>query len=378
MALHEADQTPRTEGEPVDVDPLVEAIEYCYAQGWTDGLPVVPPTPALVDRFLSETDRDPDEVLVHIPQFRRSATVRQVAVNAAMAGCRPDYVAVVLAAFEAVVDEGWPAAGGWQSTTGGGPMLIVNGPARHELGFNSRGNVFGPGFRANATVGRAMRLIIMNVFGIRPHELDQSTQGTTGKYSLCIAENEEESPWAPLHVELGDAPSDSALSAVHVRSVDFVDNRHTADPRQILNDIGDSIARTGTIVRLHKRICVVLGPEHAQLLAGRGMSKQDVKEYLTECSFRRRDDLRRAGKDAEASLSAHADPSPGLTPGMAEPSGEVEGAEGGDERISVLESPDDVLVVVAGAPNAGVSAVAQPLGFPPHFPGHAVVRPHKC
>ncbi|MGH8981707.1 MAG: hypothetical protein ACRDWE_11940, partial [Acidimicrobiales bacterium] len=291
----------------------------------------------------------------------------------AMAGCRPDYLPVVLAAFEAVVDEGWPAAGGWQSTTGGGPMLVVNGPVRQALGFNCRGNVFGPGFRANATVGRAMRLVILNVFGIRPHELDQSTQGNPGKYSLCIAENEEESPWEPLHVELGDEPGQSAVSALHVRGVDFIDNRHTADPGQILHDVGDSIARTGTIVRLHKRVCVVLGPEHAQLLAAKGMSKRDVKEHLAESAVRRRDDLRRAGKDGEAPSSNQTD-TLGLSHGMAEPSGQSVGDEGGDERVSVIESPDDVLVVVAGAPNAGVSAVAQPLGFPPRFPGHAVVR----
>ena len=362
------------EEQPVDIDSLLGAIEYCYEQGWTDGLPVVPPTRSLVGRFLAQSGRDPGEVLADLAQFRRVATVRQVAVNAAMAGCRPEYLPVVLAAFEAVIDEGWPAAGGWQSTTGGGPMLIVNGPMRSTLGFNSRGNIFGPGFRANATVGRAMRLIISNVFGIRPHELDQSTQGNPGKYSLCIAENEEESPWEPLHVELGSSPEDSAVSALHVRGVDFVDNRHTAQPEQILNDIGDSIARTGTLLRLRKNVCVVLGPEHTQLLAAQGMSKRDVREYLAEHSFRRMDDLRRAGKDMEAPIPANADRSLGTMHGMTEPSGRAEGDPGGDERIRVLPSPDAVLVVVAGAPNAGVSAVVQPLGRAPRFPGHAVVR----
>ncbi len=365
------------DSQPVDVDPLLEAIEYCYEQGWTDGLPVVPPTPALVDRFLAETDRDPDEVIVRLGQFRRTATVRQVAVSAAMAGCRPEYLPVVLAAFEAVIDEGWPAAGAWQSTTGGGPLLVVNGPVRTELGFNSRGNVFGPGFRANATVGRAMRLVILNIFGIRPHELDQSTQGSPGKYSLCIAENEEESPWEPLHVELGCSPGDSAVAALHTRGIDFVDNRHTADAHHLLNDIGDSIARTGTILRLQKRTCAIIGPEHAQLLAAQGMSKRDVKEYLVENAFRRVDDLRRTGKDGEAEVPEDAYASTGSMHGMAEPTGRVEGDPGGDERFRVLASPDDVLVVVAGAPNAGVSAVAQPLGFPPKFPGRSVVRPKR-
>ncbi len=363
--------------QPVDVDPLLRAIEHCYEQGWTDGLPVVPPTPTLVERFLAETDRDPDEVLARLGQFRRVATVRQIAVCAAMAGCRPEYLPVVLAAFEAVIDEGWPVAGAWQSTTGGGPLLVVSGPVRTALGFNSRGNVFGPGFRANATVGRAIRLVILDVFGVRPHELDQSTQGNPGKYSLCIAENEEESPWEPLHVELGCSPGDSAVSALHTRGIDFVDNRHTADGRHILNDIGDSIARTGTILRLRKRVGVVIGPEHAQILASQGMSKRDVKEYLVENAFRRVDDLRRAGKDGEMAIPRKADSSTGSMHGMAEPTGRKEGDPGGEERFCVLGSPEDVLVVVAGAPNAGVSAVAQPLGFPPRFPGRAVVRPKR-
>ncbi|MGH8980013.1 MAG: hypothetical protein ACRDWE_03180 [Acidimicrobiales bacterium] len=362
---------------PVDLDPLLQAIEYCYDKGWTDGLPIVPPTPAFIERFLAETDRDPDEILASLSQFRRAATVRQVAVAAAMAGCRPEYLPVALAAFEAVIDEGWPAAGAWQSTTGGGPMLIVNGPVREALGFNSTGNVFGPGFRPNATIGRAMRLVIMNVFGIRPHELDQSTQGSPGKYALCIAENEEESPWEPLHVELGCDPEESAVAALHVRGVDFVDNRQSADPHQILNDIGDSIARIGTLVRLRKRVGVVLGPEHAQLLAAKGLAKRDVKEYLVESSFRRLDDLRRAGKGAEPAIPEQADHSVGSMHGWAAPTGAVEGDPGGDERFTVLQSPDDVLVVVAGARNAGVSAVAQPLGVLPHFPGRAVVRPTR-
>ncbi|HTX01806.1 MAG TPA: hypothetical protein VMD59_23690 [Acidimicrobiales bacterium] len=361
--------------QAVDLDPLLEAIEHCYEQGWTDGLPVVPPTPALVERFLASTARDPGEVLARLGQFRRAATVRQVAVCAAMAGCRAEYLPVAIAAFEAAIDEGWPAAGAWQSTTGGGPLLVVNGPVRHELGFNSRGNVFGPGFRANATIGRMLRLVILDVFGVRPHELDQSTQGSPGKYSHCIAENEEESPFEPLHVELGYKAGQSAVAAVHVRGIEFVDNRHTSDPRHILNDIADTITRTGSILRLVKRCVVILGPEHARLVAEGGLSKQDVKEYLAEHALRRRSDLRRAGKDAVNEVPPEADVSTTSMHGMAAPSGLAEDDPiGGDDLVKVLASPADVLVVVAGAPNAGVSAVAQPLGFPPHFPGRALVR----
>jgi hypothetical protein len=365
------------ETSAADVEPLLEAIEYCYEQGWTDGLPVVPPAPGLVKRFLEHTRRAPDEVIWHMPQVYRSCTVQLAAINAAMAGCRPEYFPVVLAALEATIDEGWPGTGGWQSTTGGGPLHIVNGPVRNELGFNAKGNVFGPGFRPNATVGRAIRLIIMNVYGVVPQVLDQSTQGTPGKYTMCIAENEEESPWEPLHVELGFPRDASTVSAMHVRSSEFVDNRQTADARQLLNDIADTISRTGTVIRRQKRCCVVLGPEHANLIANQGFSKRDVKEYLAEHSGRRASDLRRAGKgSARAAAARTAAGAPGPRPGAPDMSDWVgpEEAGDGDEFVPMIDSPDDLLVVVAGAGNAGVSTVCHPLGFPKSIPGRALVE----
>ena len=347
----------------VDVEPLLEAIERCYENGWTDGLPVVPPSPGLVDRFLARTRRDPDEVIWRMPQVYRSCTVALAAVNAAMAGCRPEHFPVVLAALEATVDEGWPGMGAWQSTTGGGPIHVVNGPVRQELGFNSTGNVFGPGFRANATVGRAIRLVIMNVFGIRPHELDQSTQGTPGKYSLCIAENEEESPWDPLHVDLGFRPDQSTVSAMHVRSCEFVDNRHSARAEHLLGDIADTIVRSGAILGRRLRSLVVLGPEHAQAIASDGFSKADVRAFLADHATRRIADLRLAGKDGVNRT---------WQGGMAHPgSGPL---EDGDEPVRFLQGPDELVVVVAGARNAGVSTVCTPLGFPPHVPGRALVE----
>jgi len=324
---------------------------------------VVPPTPGLVDRFLAETRRAPDELIWRMPQLHRSCTVGLAAVNAAMAGCRPEYFPVVLAALEATVDEGWPGTGGWQSTTGGGPIHIVNGPVRARLGFNSTGNVLGPGFRANATVGRAIRLIIMNVYGIRPHELDQSTQGTPGKYSLCIAENEEESPWDPLHVDLGYRLEESTVSAMHVRSCEFVDNRHTAKAEHLLCDIADTIVRSGAILGRRLRSLVVLGPEHAQAIAAQGFSKGDVRSYLVEQATRRLADLGRAGKDGVNRT---------WQGGMAHPGADP--VENGDERVGFIQGPDELVVVVAGARNAGVSTVCTPLGFPPHVPGRALVE----
>jgi hypothetical protein len=356
--------------ESLTLDDLVAAVEECFDKGWTDGLPVVPPVPGLVERFLAQTGRDPAEVIWYMDQVRRGCSVEFAAVNAVMAGCRPEYFPVVLAALEAVVDEGWPAAGGWQSTSGGGPLLVVNGPVRRELGFNCAGNVFGPGFRANATVGRAIRLIIMNAYGIRPHELDQSTQGTPGKYTLCVGENEEDSPWEPLHVELGYPAQASVVSALHTRGCEFISNRTTGDPREILNDIADTISRTGAMPpQRYKRVGLVFGPEHAQLLARNGFTKQAVKEYLAEHTGRPAWMLRQAGRGGATNATAEVKPGVILDAEMPD-----DGTVADEELVRILHSPDDILVAVAGAGNAGVTTVVQTLGIAPRHPGRAEIR----
>ncbi|MDF2920054.1 MAG: uncharacterized protein K0S70_4272, partial [Microbacterium sp.] len=171
---------PAVEAE-LDADAAQRAIEYCYEQGWSDGLPLVPATRPLVDRFLEAAGRPADEIIGHMPQVDRTVTVELAAINAAMAGCRPEYFPVVLAAWEALMRERAAKGGGWQSTSGPAPLIIVNGPVRGRLGFNSTGGVFGPGFRPNATVARAIGLIVRNAFGVVPHELEQATQGLPGR-----------------------------------------------------------------------------------------------------------------------------------------------------------------------------------------------------
>ncbi|MBX5465932.1 MAG: hypothetical protein K6U14_00345 [Firmicutes bacterium] len=346
-----------------DARAAVEAMEYFFEQGWADGLPVVPPTPSRVEAFLATTPRARDEVLYRLDSVGRECTVELAAINAVMAGCLPEYFPVVLAAFEAVVREDAAYFGAWQSTTGGGPLLIVNGPLRRTLGFNAAGNVLGPGFRANATVGRAIRLIIANVFGLRPHELDQATQGTPVRYGLCIAENEEDSPWEPLHVALGWAPEDTVVSAVHVRSVDFLDNRQTSNPEHILQDLVDTVNRTGVMVRPRQWAILILGPEHAQLLARHGFSRADVQRWVYEHAGHTWGRLASVGKDGIEQPIGFVRPA---TP-------EERAGHPDDEWVPFLRSPDHVLVVVAGAPNAGVSSVAQPFSNRRVFPGTARV-----
>jgi hypothetical protein len=165
-----------TELPVIDIDEIRRVMEDYADRGWTDGLPVMPVTESYLAEFLGQTARDPDEVLLAMPHLDRACTIRTAAINAAMAGCRPEYFPVVLAAWSALAQEGYVPRAIWQSTTGTAPMLLVNGPIRERIGLNSQGNVFGSGFRANATIGRAIRLSAINAFGLRPHELDQATQ----------------------------------------------------------------------------------------------------------------------------------------------------------------------------------------------------------
>src|SRR5262252_8049567 len=256
----------------LDPDAAQLAIEHCYDQGWTDGLPVVPVSEPLLDRFLAYTSRDRREVIGRMEHLGRECTVELAAINAAMAGCRPDYFPVVLAVWDALMRERSATGGGWQSTSGPAPMIVVNGPVRRELGFNSTGGVFGPGFRANATVARAIGLIVRNAFGIVPHVLEQATQGVPGRWSVCIAENEEESPWESLAAEAGVPEGTSSVSATMMRTCEFVDNRHTQDPEQVLWDFADTISRTGALIFRDTSCGVVFCPEHAQLLSAAGFS----------------------------------------------------------------------------------------------------------
>ena len=322
---------------------LQRLVEYCYQEGWTDGLPVVPVIEETLRAFLDQTSRDPGDELAVMAHLGRACTVEQAAIAAAMAGCRPEHFPVVLAAIESMQPS--VTTGLLQSTTGQSQLVIVNGPARGRLGFNSAGNVFGSGFRANATVGRAIRLIVMNALNVRPHEFDQSTQGTPAKYSFCIAENEEASPWEPLHVERGFAAGASVVTTSFARSTLHVENRISNRPEEILLTIADSMSYAGAW-QAGRGYTVVMGPEHAQLLARHGWSKQQAKEFLWGHWGRRRGDLRRLG------LYQH------MGDGTDPLAGSGVSKDGDDEEfLHFGAAPDSILLVVAGANSAGLSTV---------------------
>jgi len=317
------------------------AIEHAYDQGWTDGLPVVPVTRPMVDEFLAQSSRPADEVIAAVPHLNRQCTVEQAAVNAALAGCRPEYFPVVLAVWQALGHERAVIGGGWQSTSGPAPLIVVNGPIRQRLGINSTGGVLGPGFRANATIARAIGLVVRNVFGIRPQELEQATQGIPGRWSLCIGENEEESPWEPIAVEVGLPPGTDAVCATLLRTCEFVDNRHTQNPEELLADFADTIARTGAAIVPFSSAGLILGVEHAQMLAACGFAKRDVQQWLYDRCVRSHGDLERAGKGLDGRTG------PGID----------------EHGLHMLPSPDQLMIVVAGARNAAMSMVVRPFGF---------------
>ena len=171
--------------------------DYCWDQGWTDGLPVVPPTEPLVREMLASYGGDPSTSLGTLQPRNSQATLTKVAINAVMAGCQPEYFPVVVAAVKAALDEDFNLAGNATTTGGAAQVLIVNGPIAKELGINGDAACFGPGSRANAAIGRALRLVIRNLAGLIPGEMDKATLATPGRYSFCFSENEERSPWEP-------------------------------------------------------------------------------------------------------------------------------------------------------------------------------------
>jgi hypothetical protein len=340
----------------VDADEVRRAMEYYAERGWTDGLPVVPVTPSYLAEFLATTSRDPDEVLIPMPHLNKNLTVRLAAINAALAGCLPEYFPVVLAAWDSFLKDGMVTRSIWQSTTGTAGFAVVNGPVRRRIGLNSRGNVWGSGFRANATIGRAIRLGAINGLGLKPHVFDQATQGTPAKYSCCIAENEEDSPWPSLAADNGLGQDESAVSATVIRSVLHIEARHTTAPEQLATDFADSFCRTGSLVRARASGYVVLNPEHARLLDKAGWSKQDLRQSIVAHGFRTYRQLAAAGKEAIAGGTGWRLPADHPDAIAQTPPDDL------DSPVQLINSVDAIQIVVAGAPNAGVSSIVETFG----------------
>jgi hypothetical protein len=256
--------------------------EYCY-RTFKDALPVVPPTRERVEKMLRAAGRDPQEVIARIPPCYGEATVEKIAANAVMAGCVPEMMRVLIPLMRAVCDERFNAHGVQATTHFAAPLIIVNGPVRHELGFHFRQNVFSNVARSNSTLGRALQLILLNLGGARPDAIDMSALGNPGKFSYCIAENEEENPWQPLHADNGLTRDQSAVSLFASEAPHGVSEHNARTARGVLKAITYALATVWSY-----RACigfeatVVLCPEHVHTIHHDGFSKQNVRDYLFE------------------------------------------------------------------------------------------------
>ena len=265
----------------IEIGDAEDPIEACYERGWSDGMPVVPPTRARVLRMLQGTTRKPDEVIGMVPPDLVPCTVEKVAINAVLAGCKPEYMPVVLAAVEAALIDEFGMHGLLCTTMFAGPVVIVNGPVARRIGINSGVNALGQGTRANATIGRALQLVIRNVGGGRPGEIDRSTLGTPGKYSFCFAEAED-SAWEPLSVERGYSREASTVTLFAGEGVQGIVDQKSRTPESLAR----SFALSLRAVDHHKLAMagdalLVVSPDHCRVFLEAGWSKARLHAELT-------------------------------------------------------------------------------------------------
>jgi hypothetical protein len=272
--------------EVLELPDSLEAVEAAFHErGWTDGLPIVPPTEARVAAMLKGIDAAPDDVVGRIPPLWAEATVEKIAINAVMAGCAPEAMPVLVAALEAMLEPPFNLYAVQATTHPVAPLLIVHGPAARRLGMHAGAGVFGPGSRANATLGRAVRLCLWNLGGARPGRGDMATQGSPAKYTYAIAEREDASPWGPLHASLGFDPDDGVVTVFGGEAPHNVNDHVSHRAASLLSVVADTAATLGSNVGWYfsqSQLLVVLGPEHAATIAADGYGRADVQRYLHE------------------------------------------------------------------------------------------------
>ena len=290
-------------------DDLLAAIDFCYEQGWTDGLPVVPPQVDRVKAMLAADARPADTVICHHPATSLDLSLHAAAVNAVMAGCLPEYFPVLVAAFEAMNRTEFNFHGSTASTGGSAPLLVVSGPIVDEIGMNADVNLFGPGNRANATIGRSTRLILRNVFQMLPGISDKSTQGNPGKYSFCIAERSRGNPWPLLCEAQGYPKGTSSVTTFAGGGFCNVENHGGNTPEQILGSVADAMANYGCIT-LGQSV-VILAPEHMRILGDAGWTREQAQDCLFSQAKRSVEGMKSVGKyrdreyDRQHDESAH-------------------------------------------------------------------------
>src|SRR5256885_2362524 len=299
-------------------------VEFGFQQGWTDGLPVVPPTADRVGAMLEAARLAPGKQIAFVEHRSVAITAEKVAINAVMAGCKPEYMPVVVAAVEGIGDEGWSYHGPGTSTAGAAVLMIVNGPIARELDINAGDNLFGPGWRANLTIGRAVRLVMRNVCGSMPGLLDRGTVGHPGKLSYVLAENEAESPWTPLHVERGFRPEQSTVTVMAAEGPHQFYNQLSSTAEGILTTLADNMRVSGNVMG-QPHYALVLAGEHMRTIAADGWGKKRIRQFVWENTQNSHAHLKRTNRMTGA-----------IAPGREQ------------KRRPLVASPDDILVVAAG------------------------------
>jgi hypothetical protein len=309
-----------------------EAVEFYYDQGWSDGLPVVPPTEAKVMAMLAGADLEPQAQIAYIETRQAGITAEKAAINAVLAGCRPEYMPVIVAALEGLADPLYGYHGPATSTGGAAVFMLVNGPIVRELDINSGDNLFGPGWRANATIGRAVRLIMRNVLGTLPGTLDRSTIGHAGKYTFCFAEDEENSPWTPLHVERGFRAEQSTVTVFAALASHQWYNHLSNTGVGVLATLCAHL-RFSAGVGSQPQYFLIFAGEHRAVLAKEGWSKEKIRQYCFANTRASHAELKRIQ----------------VMPGEITP--------GDESRMKPLVvSPEDFIVVAAGSKAGAFSA----------------------
>ena len=281
------------EGSPIrarriEVGSQDDEVEFMFDQGFSDGLPLVPPTPERVLAMLSGTKRDAQEVLGEMAPNMGEVTIEKVAINAVMAGCKPDYLPVVLAAVEAVLTDDYNIHGVMATTMGASPVIVVNGPIRERIGMNMGLGALGQGNRANATIGRALRLVVRNVGGARPGETERSTLGNPMKFTMCFAEWEERNPWSPLHVERGFNKEDSVVTVFTMSSgPTLIVDQDSRTGSQLAGTLGQGLQSVMGPKAYSATDCLlVVVPEHVDTFMRDNYTKEDIRQRIQQVSAR--------------------------------------------------------------------------------------------
>lgn len=315
-----------------------DAQEEFFIRGWTDGLPVIPPTPERVEVMLAFAGVSGNDIVGAVPERSREITAEKAAINAVMAGCEPKHFPVVLAALVAMCDPAFGCHTAVTSTGGAALCVVVSGPDLKSLGFNASRNALGPGYRANATVGRAMRLVAMNILGARSDNLDGSSIGHPGKYTMLVAEETPPEGWDPLRIELGYDKSDTTVTLLASEGPHQVSNQLNGTPEGILATFAAAMTNPATYgVGKGHQVMLILGYEHRTILIEGGWTRQAIREHLVEASRVTPEYLESAGIVMEHTTQND------MTPDA-------------DGKLATVRGPDDIFLVTAGSPGAGWSS----------------------